>query len=117
MNLACSYLRPIEGKLHDVICEVAASNKIRLNVELGKQMMNELRFYTIDVTELGDSSGDEGDTETDLFKMLSQGIDEEGESDDEAAAIQSKIMATQEYEGREAERRHLLENEMNINEF
>jgi hypothetical protein len=41
MNLACSYLRPIEGRLRDVIIEVAASKKIRLNVELGKQMMAE----------------------------------------------------------------------------
>jgi hypothetical protein len=41
MNLACSYLRPIEGRLRDVIIEVAASKKIRLNVELAKQMMAE----------------------------------------------------------------------------
>ena len=34
-------LRPIEGHLRDVIIEVAASKKIRLNIELGKQMVNE----------------------------------------------------------------------------
>ena len=41
MNLACSFMRPIEGRLRDVIIEVAASKKIRLNVELGKIMVNE----------------------------------------------------------------------------
>jgi hypothetical protein len=41
MNLACSYLRPIEGRLRDVIIEVASSKKIRLNMEIGKQMMQE----------------------------------------------------------------------------
>jgi hypothetical protein len=39
MNFACSYLRPIEGRLRDVIIEVASSKKIRLNIELGKQML------------------------------------------------------------------------------
>lgn len=58
MNLACSFLRPIEGRLRDVIIEVAASKKIRLNVELGKIMVNEQKFYEIDVAELGDSSDD-----------------------------------------------------------
>lgn len=59
MNLACSMLRPIEGRLRDVIIEVAASKKIRLNIELGKQMVNEQKFYEIDPSELGDSSDEE----------------------------------------------------------
>jgi hypothetical protein len=36
LNFAASFLRPIEGKLLEVIKEVAAAKKIRLNVELGK---------------------------------------------------------------------------------
>lgn len=59
LNFAASFLRPIEGKLLDVIKEVAAAKKIRLNVELGKQMMNELKFYAIDPHEVGEKSDDE----------------------------------------------------------
>ena len=36
MNLACSYLRPIEGRLKEVIMQAAQSQKIRLDVSLGK---------------------------------------------------------------------------------
>jgi len=42
-----------------VIKEVAAAKKIRMNIELGKQMMNELRFYDIDPHEVGEQSDDE----------------------------------------------------------
>jgi hypothetical protein len=45
LNYAASFLRPIDEKLIEVIKEVAAAKKIRLNIELGKQMMNELRFW------------------------------------------------------------------------
>jgi hypothetical protein len=44
MNLACSYLRPIEGRLRDVIIDVASSQKIRMNMEMGKDMMRECHF-------------------------------------------------------------------------
>ena len=56
-------LRPIEGRLRDVITEVAKSKKIRVNIENGKVMMNELNFYTIDVAELGSDTEDDGDDE------------------------------------------------------
>jgi hypothetical protein len=59
LNFVASYLRPIDGKLLDVIKEVAAAKKIRLNIELGKQMMNELRFYDLDPHEIGEKSDDE----------------------------------------------------------
>ena len=62
LNYACSFLRPIEGRLRDVIIEVASSKKIRLNVELGKQMISELRFYELEAQDLGDSDSD-GDVE------------------------------------------------------
>jgi hypothetical protein len=54
LNFVASYLRPIDGKLLEVIKEVAAAKKIRLNIELGKQMMNELRFYDLDPHEIGE---------------------------------------------------------------
>ena len=59
MNLACSFLRPIEGRLRDVIIEVAASKKLRMNIEAGKQMMQEQRFYEIDPEMLGETSDDD----------------------------------------------------------
>lgn len=59
LNFMASYLRPIDGRLLDVIKEVAAAKKIRLNIELGKQMMNELRFYDLDPHEIGEQSDDE----------------------------------------------------------
>lgn len=59
MNYACSFLRPIEGRLKEVIIEVAASKKIRLNIELGKQMISELRFYELQAEDLGETGSDE----------------------------------------------------------
>ena len=50
MNFMCSQITPIEGRLLEVITEVAQSNKIRLNTELAKQMMTELNFYELDIT-------------------------------------------------------------------
>lgn len=60
MNLACSYLRPIEGRLRDVLVEISQAQKIRLDINLGKQMMNELKFYAPDPLTLG------SDTEEDI---------------------------------------------------
>lgn len=36
MNYACSFIRPIDKDFEDVIVELASSNKIRLNIALGK---------------------------------------------------------------------------------
>jgi hypothetical protein len=78
LNFVASFLRPIDGKLLDVIKEVAAAKKIRLNIELGKQMMNELRFYEIDPHELGEKSDDEMiEMDQDITAMLSKGVDDE----------------------------------------
>ena len=59
MNFACSFIRPIDKDFEDVIVELASSNKIRLNIALGKQMINELKFYEIDTITLGDDTEDE----------------------------------------------------------
>ena len=48
LNLACSFLRPIEKSLMLTIAECAASNKIQLNMERGKQMLNEIQFREFD---------------------------------------------------------------------
>jgi hypothetical protein len=42
MNLACSYLQPIEGRMLDVVGQMCASQKIRMDGQLGKEMMSEL---------------------------------------------------------------------------
>ena len=73
-------LRPIEGRLRDVITEVTKSKKIRVNIENGKVMMNELNFYTIDVAELGSDTEDDGDDEAaekEFSRLLMGGLDEE----------------------------------------
>mmetsp|Transcript_40655 Transcript_40655/g.29282 ORF Transcript_40655/g.29282 Transcript_40655/m.29282 type:complete len:130 (+) Transcript_40655:1564-1953(+) len=81
LNLACSFLRPIDERLADVIAEVASSTKVRLNIEVGKTMMNEVRFHKMDHMLLGTDSEDEVDNEEDrdkqLTRLLSQGIDDE----------------------------------------
>jgi hypothetical protein len=40
MNYAMSFIRPIDKDLEDVIIEIATSNKIRLNIARGKEMIN-----------------------------------------------------------------------------
>ncbi len=72
LNYAASFLRPIDEKLIEVIKEVAAAKKIRLNIELGKQMMNELRFWQIDPFEVGDESDEEGEEEQDITALLNK---------------------------------------------
>lgn len=60
MNYACSFIKPIHQDLENVIIEVATSNKIRLNIARGKEMLNSLKFYELDSMYLGDTSADEG---------------------------------------------------------
>ena len=84
MNLACSYIQPIEGRLLDVLAEIGASHKIRMNIGMGKEMVNELRFWSIDPLEVGDISedeegGDDGNDEATLAKLLEGGIDDDEE--------------------------------------
>lgn len=81
LNFMASMLRPIEGRYRDVITEVAGSNKLRMTIEGGKEMMNELNFYKIEVEDLGTDSGEEfGDdaAEKEVNRILmSGGIDED----------------------------------------
>ena len=39
MNFMASMLTPIEGRLRDVICEMAYSNRIRVNLTNSKELM------------------------------------------------------------------------------
>jgi hypothetical protein len=61
MNYAMSFIRPIDPDMEDVIVEVATSNKIRMNIQRGKEMINQLKFYEIEETTLGtDTEEEEG---------------------------------------------------------
>lgn len=71
MNYAMSFIRPIHPQLEEVLIEVATSNKIRLNVAKGKEMIGQLRFYEIDEMELGESEEEE--------EQIEEGLDEEGQ--------------------------------------
>jgi len=82
LNFMASMLRPVEGRLKDVIAEVAYSNKIRINMTNGKEMMNELNMYTIDVAELGTDTEDDAEGEAANEKefnrlLMGGGLDEE----------------------------------------
>jgi hypothetical protein len=59
MNYAMSFIRPIDKDLEDVIVEVATSNKIRMNIARGKEMINQLKFYEIDEFTLGTDTEEE----------------------------------------------------------
>ena len=61
MNYAMSFIRPIDADLEDVIIEVATSNKLRMNIQRGKEMIAQLKFYEIDETTLGTDTEDEGE--------------------------------------------------------
>lgn len=111
MNLACSYLRPIEGRLRDVIIEVASSKKIRLNVELGKQMMAEQRFYEVDETTLGDTSEDEVAVDDGLMDLLTRGMDDEERAQLDTGKLIERIVGGTEYDERMKERDRIMSQE------
>lgn len=110
LNLAASMIQPIEGKLQDVIASLCASNKIRLNMETGKEMMNELRYYKVDPEDPDSESDDEfdgGADEAEIQKILTSGIDD----DEETNVLQMDEVS------REAERRSIYDTEGSIKEF
>ena len=79
LNYLCSLIVPVEGKLLEVITEVAQSNKIRLNNELAKQMLNELNYYEMDIAYLGSDTEEDldGKEEKITEKMLAGGLDDD----------------------------------------
>lgn len=118
MNFVASMLRPIEGRFKDCLLEVACSNKIRVTMENGKDMLNELNFYTIDVADLGsDTEADDDDeaAEKEFSRLLMGGLD-----DEEAAAKADQLERVMKSLGEtslEAERRKIYDDEMTITEY
>ena len=95
LNYACSFLRPIDENLKEVIVDFINSNKIQLNMKLGNEMLNELSFYEVDPEWLGDSS-DEGegggdDEEARIQALLSQQRGD-GEEEDSAMVKATRLM-------------------------
>jgi hypothetical protein len=81
MNYAMSYIRPIDPIMEDIIIEVATSTKLRMNIARGKEMINQLKLYEIEDTELGtDTESEEeiGEGEG-ASGQISKGVDEEEE--------------------------------------
>lgn len=71
LNYVCSLIRPLDPVIVDVISELASSNKIRLNIALGKQMMAELKFYELDPLTVGS----ETDVEEEEYGLILDGIE------------------------------------------
>jgi hypothetical protein len=59
LNFAISFIRPIDKTLENVVIDIASSNKIRLNVQTGKEAINSLKFYDFDAELLGTTSESE----------------------------------------------------------
>jgi hypothetical protein len=59
LNYVCSFIKPIDKDLENVIVEIASSHKIRMNVALGKEMINELKYYELDKEDLGETESEE----------------------------------------------------------
>lgn len=115
MNYTASMLRPIEGRLRQVLTDAAMSNKLRVTMDNSKAMMNELNFYTIDVADLGsDTELDEDDNAEKEFQKLLMGKKDEDDDPDNMGTVLTAI-TTQ--EGRDEERRKLYEEEMSISAF
>ena len=117
MNLACSYLRPIEGRLKEVIVQAAQSQKLRMDVTLGKQMMNELKFYAPDPATLGSDTEEDVDDsaqQNQIAKLLAGGLD--GEDEDEKSLLE-KVMAGINSADTNKERQELYDTDLNIEEY
>lgn len=89
LNFACSFLRPVDPNLREVIVDFVNSNKIQLNMKLGNQMLNELPFYEVDPDWLGDSSDDEGQgaAEEDDDKLAALLKAQKGDEEEEDSAM------------------------------
>jgi hypothetical protein len=70
LNYAASFMRPIDERLLKVIKIAATAKKTRLNIELAKTMVNELRFWPFEPMDVGDESDEEGEDEEDITQLL-----------------------------------------------
>lgn len=114
LNFAASFMRPIDDRLLRVIKIVASSKKTRLNIELAKTMVNELRFWPFEPMDVGDESDEEGEEEEDITALLKQGIDEE---DGQEMSVADRMLAMIEEDYRDAEREELYTRELNVTSF
>lgn len=121
LNLACSFLRPMDPTLKEVIADAMLSTKKVLNMKSGQQMLNDLAFYEIDVDYLGDVSDDEGggakneeDVLNEKEKLMKMSLQdgEEKELNPMEAALQ---VFSEEY--RKDDMMKAAEQEMSINEY
>jgi hypothetical protein len=114
LNYAASFMRPIDDRLLKVIKIAATAKKTRLNIELAKTMVNELRFWHFDPMDVGDESDEEGEDEEDITQLLKQGIDAE---EDEKATVAERMLSQIEEDHRDKEREELYLRELNVSSF
>jgi len=96
LNYACSFLRPIDKELEDVLVDMATSHKIRLNMARIKDMVAEIKHYDFDPDVLGTDSDEEGvskkgkvEDEVDIMDLVSVEKVYEGEDGNEHIEIVS----------------------------
>jgi hypothetical protein len=110
MNYAMSFIRPIDAELEDVIIEVATSNKIRMNIQRGKDMINQLKFYEIEQTTLGtDTEEEEEQLQTAEDAKLAKGVDEEEEEVLRQRTAMEKFASGLDEDSREREAATIME--------
>lgn len=114
LNYAASYMRPIDDRLLKVIKIIASAKKTRLNIELAKTMVNDLRFWPFEQFDVGDESDEEGEDDDDITKVLAKGIDEE-ENNDMTMADRMLALVTEDF--MDAERDNLYFKELNVADF
>lgn len=123
MNYAVSFIRPIHKDLEDVIVEVATSQKVRLNIAKGKEMLNQLKFYEFDSMYLGETSHDEampfvpGEGENPGQSALAGGIDEEDDELQRQRSAMEKFASGLDDDHRERVKSKIMEEELNITDY
>lgn len=120
LNFACSFLRPIDPVLREVIVEAVTANKIQLNMKLGNQMLNELPFYEVEPGELGsDTDGEAGGEGQggDLQSIISQQIKQQEQDGEEEESPMAAALRVLDQEHRLEDMRKVAEAEMNIDDY
>lgn len=117
LNYAASFLRPIDERLLDVIKIMASAKRPRLDMALGKEMMNEQRFWPFDPLDVGDEDNEEegGAGDEDITTLLAGVAGEDGEVESMADRMLAKIRDPG--VRLEKEREALLTKDLNISRF
>lgn len=117
MNYAMSFIRPIDPDMEEIIIEVATSNKIRMNIQRGKEMINQLKFYEIDETTLGTDTEEEEEVVTEESQKMAKGVDEEEEELLRQRGAMEKFASGLDEDSRHREAAQILESELSITEY